>query len=179
MKTDVIFDENGKGFTRSFSTDGIEKVNPVEFFKNHEIESRAIMLRDLLYAYNPFLTSFLDHDFFIKQAKETLKGFFEKFEQTKIHPNLEKVLVTTRKKEQESLLKGVSLNPDELMSLIFKSYNDHGYLFSRYIFENLPNGLEGKKLPKVFRLKEDGSIEKVGETNLTDGELKKLFNIEK
>ena len=176
MTTDIIFDENGKGFTRSFSTDKVEKVNPVEYFEKSEIENRAIVFRDLLNAYNPFLTSFLNPEFFLKQAMETLDGFFEKFEQTKIHPNLEKVLTTTKKKDQESLLKGVSLNPDELMSLIFKSYNDHGYLFSRYVFENLPSGLEGKKLPKMFYIKEeDGSIEKVGETDLSDGELKNVI----
>lgn len=42
-------------------------------------------------------------------------------------------------------------------------------------FENLPKGLEGKKLPKLFHLKEDGTIEKVGETELTDGELKRII----
>ncbi len=42
-------------------------------------------------------------------------------------------------------------------------------------FENLPNGLEGKKLPKLFHIKEDGTIHKVGETDLTDGELKNVI----
>lgn len=42
-------------------------------------------------------------------------------------------------------------------------------------FENLPSGLEGKKLPKLFHIKEDGTIEKVGETDLTDGELKNVI----
>jgi hypothetical protein len=69
----------------------------------------------------------------------------------------------------------MTLNPDELMSLIFKSYNDFGYLYSKYLFENLPGGLEGKKLPKLFHIREDGTIEKVGETDLTDGELKNVI----
>src|SRR5687768_13499227 len=140
MNTNRIFDESGEGFTRVFSTDKVERVNPVEFFKNHELEKRATLLHDLLYAKDPFMTSFLNRDFFLKKAAETLDGFFEKFEQTKVHENLEKLLTTERKKDQINLLKGVTINPDELASLIFKSFTDHGYLFSRYVFENLPNG---------------------------------------
>lgn len=175
MNTDKIYDENGKGFTRTFSHDKVEKVNPVEYFRNHELEKRATLYYDLLNAKDPFLTSFLDKSFFLKKAEETLEGFFEKFQETKINENLEKVLSTERKKDQINLLKGVTINPDELAALIFKAYTDHGYLFSRYLFENLPNGTEGKKMPKLFQLKEDGTIEKVGETELSDGELKNVI----
>lgn len=175
MNTEKIFDENGRGFTRVFSMDKVEKVNPIEYYKSYELEKRTISLRDLLNAKNSFLTSLLDDNFFIKKAEETLVGFFEKFEQTKIHDNFIELLKTTRKKDQESLLKGLTLNPDELMSLIIKSYTDFGYLYSKYLFENLPNGLEDKKLPKLFRLKDDGTIDKVGETDLTDGELKNVI----
>jgi hypothetical protein len=175
MNTDKVFDESGKGFTRVFSSEKVERVNPVEYYKNYELEKRATLFYDLLYAKEPLLALTLDRKFFLKKAEETLEGFFEKFQQTKINPNLEKVLITDRKKDQVSLLKEVTINPDELAALIFKAYTDHGYLFSRYVFENMPNGLEGKKLPKLFRLKEDGTIEKVGETDLTDGELKNVI----
>ena len=175
MNTEKIFDENGQGFTRIFSTDKVEKVNPVEYYKSFELEKRAISLRDLLNVKNPFFTSLLDDKFFFKKAEETLVGFFEKFEQTKVHGNFIELLKTTRKKDQISLLKEMSLNTDELMSLIFIAHNEFGYLYSKYLFENLPAGLEGKKLPKLFHIKEDGTIEKVGETDLTDGELKNVI----
>jgi hypothetical protein len=175
METNKIFDENGKGFYRAFSTEKVELVNPAEFFKNYELEKRAIVMRDMLHAKDPFMTSLLDKEFFIKQAAKTLEGFFETFEQIKINENLEKVLTTTKKKDQIRLLKGVSINPDELAALIFKSFSAYGYLFSRYIFETLPNGTENKKLPKMFRLKKDGTIEKSGATNLTDSELKNII----
>jgi hypothetical protein len=111
----------------------------------------------------------------MKKAKEMLVGFFEEFEQIYIHKNFIELLKKTRKKDQEALLKGMTLNPDELMSLIFKSYKDFGFLYSKYFFENLLNGLEGRKLPKFFHIKEDGTIHKVGETDLTDGELKNVL----
>lgn len=175
MKTEKIYDENGNGFTRVFSTDEVEKVNPLEYYRTYEVEKRAISLRDLLHAKNPFLTSYLDDSFFMKQAEETLEGFFEKFEKTEVHQNFQKLLETPRKKDQVDLMKGMSLNPDQLMSVIIFAHKKFGYLYSKYRFENLPNGLEGKKLPKLFRLKEDGSIDKVGETELTDGELKNVI----
>ncbi len=175
MNSERIFDESGQGFTRVFSTDKVEKVNPIEYYKTIEIEKTSVLLRDLLNAKNPFLTSLLDDDFFRKKAEESLVGFFEQFEETKVNENFLQLLQTTRKKDQVKLLKGISINPDELMSLIFESYNKFGLVYSKYTFENLPNGLEGKKLPKLFHLKDDGTIDKVGETDLTDGELKNVI----
>jgi hypothetical protein len=175
MNTEKILDENGQRFFRVFSSYKVEKVNPVEYYKTNELEKRAIFLRDLLNAKDPFLASQLDENFFIKKAEETLLGFFEQFEQTKVHNNFFELLKAKRKKDQESLLKGMTLNTNELMSLIIKSYTDFGFLYSKYLFEILPGGLEGKKLPKLFQIKEDGTIIKVGETDLTDGDLKNVF----
>ena len=175
MNTERIFDENGSGFVRVFASDKVEKVNPVEYYKTAELKQSATMIRDLLYAKSPLLTSFLDIEYFEKKAKEMVVGYCEKCEQTEIHENFIELLKTERKKDQVRLLKGMSLNPDILMSLIFKSYSDFGYLYSKYHFKNLPNGFEGKQLPKVFHLKEDGSVYKVGETELTDGELKHII----
>lgn len=175
MNTEKIYDENGRGFVRIFSTVKVEKVNPVEYYKKYELTKRVVSIRDILNAKNPFLTSQLEDSFFIKKAEETLVGFFENFEQTKIHDNFLKLLKTIRKKDQIRLLKGLTLNSDELMSFIFKSYNDFGFLYSKYLFENLPIGLEDKKLPQLFHLNNDGTIKKVGETDLTDGELKNVI----
>jgi hypothetical protein len=175
MGTHKIYNENGQGFTRIYSTEKVENVNPVEFYKNFELEKRATSLRDILSIKNPYLTSLLNDDFFIRKAEETLEGFFEKFEKTEVPENLLKVLETERKKDQIRLLKGVKFNPDQLMSLIFKSYVDYGYLYSKYLFENLPDGFEDRKLPKLFHLNDDKSIVKVGETDLTDGELKHII----
>lgn len=175
MEAKKIYEENGQGFTRIFSSDKVENVNPVAYYKKYELEKRAIVLRDLLNAKDANLATQLDDSFFIKQAEDTLDGFFEKFENTEIHENFYKLLETERKKDQINLLKGLSLNPDQLMSLIFKSHQIYGFLYSKYRFENLPNGLEQRKLPKLIQLNEDSSIKKIGETDLTDGELKNLI----
>src|SRR5690606_42069748 len=67
------------------SSDLVEKVNPIEYYKTYELEKRAITLRDLLSIKNPYLTSQLSKDFFYKKAEETLVGFFEEFERSEEH----------------------------------------------------------------------------------------------
>ncbi len=176
MHTEKLYDENGKSFTRVFASDKVENVNPVEYYKTFELQRRMISLRDILSIENAILTAQLDDDYFRRKAEETLVGFFEKFENTKVHNNFIKLLQTERKKDQIRLLKGMILNPDQLMALIFKSFNDFGYLYSKYHFKNLPNGFEGKKLPKIFHIKEDGSIDQTGDTDLSDGELKHVID---
>jgi hypothetical protein len=58
------------------------------------------------------------------------------------------------------------------MSLIFKSYNDYGFIHSKYCFENLPVIFREKRLPKLFHINDFGTNKKVGETDLTAGQLK-------
>lgn len=170
-----IYDEDGQGFTTVYSADRIEKVNPVEFYEKSEIIRRAIELRGLLELKDPQLASDLDDRFFVKQALKTLEGFFDNIRASEFHPNLLELFITERKKDQVKLLKGISLNPDQFTALIFKTYEEHEYLYSRYKFELLPTGFENKKLPKLFEITEDGSIRKVGETDLSDGELKHII----
>ena len=171
-----IEDEDGNGFYRIFWDDIVEYVNPIEYYKQFELQKRAISYRDILEIKDPILTSKLSEDFFIRfaEAKLSEEKFWEIKEQTDVHENFLKLLETTRKKDQESLLKGLSINPNQLISLIFKSCQNYGYLYSRYRFENLPKGLESKKKPKLANIAEDGIIT-IGNTDLTKGQIKNMI----
>ncbi|MBA7546921.1 hypothetical protein ES705_39322 [subsurface metagenome] len=175
MDTKKIHNDKGKGYYRIFTKDKVERVNPIEYYKSFEINKRATVFKDLLYTTNPSLASNLNDSFFIMRAKDSLIGFFEQKEQTSIHENFITLLQTPRKKDQEKLLKGMSLNPDQLYSLIIKSYKDHGYLYSTYKFENLPKGIKGQDLPKLIELDANKKVKKIGSTNLKDGELKNII----
>ena len=177
-KSTKIADEDGNGFYRIFWDDKVEKVNPVEYYKNYELNKRAISFRDILEMKDPFLAGKLTTDFYVKLAKEEIEKekFWETKEGIEVPENFLKLLETTRKKDQVSLLKGLSINPDQLISLIFKSFNDHHYLYSRYRFENLPKDLDDKKRPKVADISKEGVIKTVGETELTEGQVKKMIN---
>ncbi|MDE5423862.1 hypothetical protein L3073_16730 [Ancylomarina sp. DW003] len=175
MNTKKIYDENGVGATRVFYDDKVEKVNPILHYKAYEINKRAIIFKDLLQVQSPFLASKLDDSFYINRAKEDIVGFFEDMGKTPFHKNFIELLQTTKKKDQIKLLKGMSLNPNQLMALIMKAYKDHDYLYSKYSFENLPKGVEGKKLPKLIEHNKGTQIRKVGSTELKDGELKNVI----
>ena len=175
--TTKIANEEGSGFYRIFWDDNIEKVNPIEYYKDYELKKRAISYRDLLTMIDPINSATLSDDFFVRFAKEKLEEekFWETKEQTEVPKNFLKLLETPRKKDQESLLKGLSINPDQLIALIFKSYKDYGYLYSRYRFENLPKDLESKQKPIIADISEDGTIKTIGETDLTKGQVKNMI----
>lgn len=178
FKYTKIVNEDGSGFYRIFWDDNVEKVNPVEYYKNYELNKRIISYRDILEMKDPILAKKITNDFYVRFAKEEIEKekFWETKEEIEVPKNFLKLLETTRKKDQVSLLKGLSINPNQLISLIFKSFNDHNYLYSRYRFEKLPKDLNDKKMPKVADISEKGVIKTVGETDLTEGQVKKLIN---
>lgn len=77
------------------------------------------------------------------------------------------------KKEQISLLKGVTISIEQL-GTIFLYANDNGYKFSQYRFADKPKKYKGSDLPSFIHLKDDGTIEHYGETSLTDGQMKEI-----
>lgn len=79
------------------------------------------------------------------------------------------------RKEQVQLLKGVQLKKTQLLSL-FNYAEKKGYSFSYYRFQGESKSLKDEKLPSFMYLKKDGSIEYVGETTLTEGQMKMLID---
>ena len=80
------------------------------------------------------------------------------------------------KKEQISLLRGISIKPEQL-STIFLYANDKGYKFSNYRFADTPKKYIGADLPSFIYLCDENTIEHYGETSLTDGQMKEIINV--
>lgn len=78
-----------------------------------------------------------------------------------------------KKKEQVSLLKGISIETEQLATL-FSYAGSQGYLLSQYRFEGKPGKYAKTELPSFIHLLEDGSVEHSGKTELTDGQLKEI-----
>ena len=110
-KTTKITDENDNGFYRIFWDDKVERVNPVEYYKNYELKKRAITYHDLVQMKAPFLSQKITFGFYVRFAKEQIakEKFWETKEQTEIPENFLTLLETPRKKDQISLLKGLSI----------------------------------------------------------------------
>lgn len=79
------------------------------------------------------------------------------------------------KKEQIRLLKGVQLTEPQLSSL-FNFAEECGYRFSHYIWQGDPKSVKEEKLPSFMHMKDDGSIEYIGETTLTEGQMRTIIN---
>lgn len=79
------------------------------------------------------------------------------------------------KKEQIRLLKGVQLTEPQLSSL-FNFAEECGYRFSHYKWQGDPKSVKEEKLPSFMHMKDDGSIEYIGETTLTEGQMRTIIN---
>ena len=78
------------------------------------------------------------------------------------------------KKEQIRLLRGVQLTNMQLFTL-FSFAEECGYKFSHYKWEGNPKSIKDEKLPSFMHLKDDGSIEYMGETSLTEGQMRTII----
>lgn len=167
--------DGGNSIYSIFHSPDFEYVNPIEYYSSITIARNISILKDI------FLLKYPDLKLEVIEKKilqkETL-GWSEKLKQilkTEIPVNLISILSATSKKEQINLLKGLSINPEQLLAFLFKSKTDNGYLFSQYTSEHHHNGLEVKNMPKLVEIKDD-KVFKVGNTTLTDGQLKQAVN---
>lgn len=79
------------------------------------------------------------------------------------------------KKEQIRLLKGGQLTEPQLSSL-FNFAEECGYRFSHYKWQGDPKSVKEEKLPSFMHLKDDGSVKYIGDTTLTEGQMRTIIN---
>ena len=73
-------------------------------------------------------------------------------------------------KDQEKLLKGLILTPVDMLWLN-KEAQELGYLLDTYHEETYPVKFDEKQKPVLFNQKDDGTIETIGKTDMTEGEM--------
>lgn len=77
-------------------------------------------------------------------------------------------------KQQNKLLKGLILRGSD--NLWFnKEAQELGYLLDIYHEETYPKKFNDKKMPVVFNQKDDGTMDTIGTTDVTDGEMRALL----
>lgn len=79
------------------------------------------------------------------------------------------------KKEQIRLLKGAQLTKTQLISL-FNFAEECGYKFSHYKWRGNPKSVKEERQPSFMHLKDDGSVEYLGDTTLTEGQMRTIIN---
>ena len=147
-------------------------------FTESEIRRRAINYRDVAKLEHPDLVEEqdkIDNLFFEKYAaKEVIEEMKDATNYT-VPESFIKLLSSKTKTQQQNLLKNQSINIDQLFSLIIISSIEHNFLYSRYVSLNYPKDFDHSKLPLIAEKEDDGTISKIGDTELTDGKLNQIF----
>ena len=100
----------------------------------------------------------------------------ETLAKSKLKPELHQLLIDDNLsyKQQNKLLKGLTLRGAD--NLWFnKDAQELGYLLDIYHEETYPDKFKTKKMPVVFNQKEDGTMDTIGTTDMTDGEMRSLL----
>ncbi|HEV8515464.1 MAG TPA: hypothetical protein VGQ59_19405 [Cyclobacteriaceae bacterium] len=149
-----------------------EYVNPLKHLEKSTIQLYHQILLDGYYlkrVVTPILKRIL-----LGEAEEKWKRKLKEITSIEVPEWMKKLLTTQSKNEQEKLLKGISINPDQLVAFILHA-GEQGFTYSQYSAENHFKGLDVGEMPTIVHIQDDGSVEKVGKTNLTDGQLKQAL----
>lgn len=170
-----IPDDSGNGSYTIFESPDFEYVDPTKYYAEIYISTNVSMMRDIILLKKPPVPLDFIEKYIHKEAfKDWLKKLKE-IEETPIPENLTNLLKADSKKDQLKLLKNLSISPDQLIAFIFKAWTDHGFSFSQYKSERQHAGLDKTKMPELVVI-EDGKVNKVGKTSLTDGQLKQAVD---
>jgi len=108
--------------------------------------------------------------------EETDAMLQEQLEKSSPNPQIHELLTndSLSKKEQEKLLMGLTLTASDLLWLN-KEAQDLGYLLDVYHEEKYPEKFNEKQHPACYHQKEDGTMETVGATDMSEGEMRALL----
>lgn len=111
--------------------------------------------------------------FVLKQVDELSEQMLSSNSQK---PEIHKLLtdVNLSYKEQNDLLKGLTLKAADILWLN-KEAQELGYLLDIHHEEKYPVKFDEKKKPVAYSMKEDGSVESIGSTEMTEGEMRALL----
>lgn len=151
-----------------------ENCPPFDYFRYSHAEIQFRVFNDKLKLKCP--VSFPEHivrDFVLSEVDNMIN---EKMDSTKPNLAISKLLIDNdlSKKEQSALLKGVTLNADEFLWLN-KEAQELGYLLNIYHVEITPEKFNERNMPMCYHHKEDNTIDKIGSTDMSDGELRALL----
>ena len=147
---------------------------PFDYFRLGHALNVANVYEDILKVKCPFqIPQELIRQFCLQKVDEMLK---EMLESSKPNPKIHELLANNSltKKEQEKLLHGLTLSATDLVWLN-KESQEMGYLLDVYHEEKYHDKFNEKQHPAYFRKKDNGEVETVGKTDMTDGEMRAML----
>lgn len=172
MRTTIVPVENGRYIVIG-QGEPVNYVSPIAYLeklsKEVHLQARRMMLPQKL-QHSPISEVILQ-----KEADDDWQKKLIEIRALNLPDNYYKLLGSNKKKEQIKLLKGQSLTGDQWQSLLFRAGEAFGYTYSKFRVEFLPEWANGYKIPKLIHLRDDGTVETVGETNMSEGQLRQLM----
>jgi hypothetical protein len=165
---------DGNGSYNITELGNVEFTDPINFYAIAAITGFMATDRSLLQLKGlPYHPEILE-PILRRRAIKDWTAHFEKLMAIKIPEVLIRLLNTPDKKNQLKLIKKIKFDVCLFQAYIFNAFLYHGFLFSHYVWNHPPSGIGSNDVP-AFVYKNEDRIIKVGETNLTDGQLKSVI----
>lgn len=165
-KTNVAY----RGFQATTDIDCL----PFDYFRYGHAYNAANLFQDVLKIKCPIpIPDDLVRKFVLKQTDDMIA---EKLAKSAPNPALHQLLVDENlsNKDRNKLLKNVIITPIDIL-WFNKEAQEQGFLMDIYHEEKYPVKFNEKKHPFLFQKKKDGTIEKMGSTDMSDGEMRALL----
>lgn len=168
-----------KDKNKNFAIGGIAPNNdinwpPFDFFKYGHALNASKMFGEILKVKCPLpIPEDMVNKFVMQQTETMIAGMLEG---SNANPQIHQILTNDglSYKEQNRLLKDLTLSATDILWMN-KEAQELGYLLDVYHEEKYPDKFNEKQKPMCYHQKDDGTIETVGNTEMTDGELKALL----
>ncbi len=175
IRTRKIGELGGEGQYIVREYDDFEYVNPIHQIMVMYIGTMMSFERDLSIMNGFSAPEDIMEKILFKRALKDWNKEYRKYKAIDLPKNLLGLLKIDKKKEQIRLLQGLSLTSHELIAFIFKAYEDYGYLFSQYHASHHHKGLDESVLPEVIHIDKTSKVHSVGQTTLTEGQLRQVI----
>lgn len=165
-KSNVAF----RGFQATTDIDCL----PFDYFRYGHAYNTANIFQDVLKVKCPIsIPDDLVRKFVLRQTDDMIAV---KLADSAPNPAIHQLLMDEKltNKNRNKLLKNLTLTPLDILWLN-KEAQEMGYLMDIYHEEKYPEKFDEKKHPMLIRKQKDGTIEKIGETNMTEGEMRALL----
>lgn len=171
IKHTIVSKKDGTEAYHIFGSEDFEYTNPIIYYKAIFLYTNFTMLKDITMKQAPFMPLQIVEKVIKAQVNNEWKEKLRQINRITIPNNLLQLLKSEKKKDQIRLLKEVSITPDQLIAFIFKAHSVYEFTFSQYRSEHNNSNVNNEKMPTILEVRE-GIVNKVGDTTLTDRQLK-------
>jgi len=173
-KINIVPDGTGNGEYVIMSGE-LDRVSAQQSFYDGHIARRVLIEGQLLKKEGIDANSQNVKTLLMQRAIESWPTELARIKKEPVPAYLLELLDAPTKKEQERILKGATITPEQLAAFVLEA-EQRGFTYSRFSEHQNPKSTDPSKLPILFTKEEDGSIKSIGDTPLSEGQLKQLLN---